>query len=365
MAVEVAFAASARDWPDRVHRHILDHGGAKVAGRLLGASQCVEAGFDVIFIDDVCSFLSPRLVALLRENGRAVIGVYDNRDSPDAKRRLLECGISDVIESDAEADEFVARARSVAADPLLEPHRPRHRIVSGRAVGVTGVCGGVGATEVAVGLAHCLAPAVSTVLVDLDPHWPSVAQRLDLPPHPNLRALADIVLHQGELENVMNTLGKLSVVAGSPRRGTPDPIPIHELAMSLQVMVERFDVLVADLGWERAVVDSLIEGFDTVIVVSTGDPVGVARLLGAHQWLETLMARAPVLVVVNNLPGGRFQEGEVRSELEAALGGIPYVTIPRDKRLSSAVWQGSPAGRGPFRRELSKLAGLVAGAVTS
>ena len=102
MAPDVAFAASARDWPDRIHRHMLDHGGARVVARLMGSEQVLASRFDVLLIDDICSFLTPRLVSLVKERGSGVLGVFDPGDGPDAKRRLLECGISDVIESGAE-----------------------------------------------------------------------------------------------------------------------------------------------------------------------------------------------------------------------------------------------------------------------
>lgn len=362
MDLEIAFAASARDWPDRVHRHLLDHGGARVVGRLMGAIQCVDTDFHVIFIDDVCSFLSPRLVALLRQKGRVVMGVYDSRDSPDAKRRLLECGISDVIESDATADEFLARAVS-AAETVAAPGSGRHRASRGRAIGVLGVTDGVGATEIAVTLATRLAERVPTVLVDLDPAWPSIAQRLDLPPHPNLGALVDVVLHEGEIGRAMIPLGELQVVGGSPWQRSSNPLHHHEVAMSLHALSEASEVLVSDLGSEERAHRVLLDGFDTVVVVASGDPIGIARLIQARDRLESVVEKVSVLVVVNKVPGGRFHRGEIRSEVTPALGGIPFVTVPFDDRVAAAVWEGVSAGRGPFSREVGRIADLVAGSV--
>src|SRR5690554_6367891 len=94
---ELELAASARAWPDRLHRHLLDHGGARIAGRILTATQSLDTAYDGLLVNDVCSFLSPGLVDRLRRDGWQVLRVFDSGDGPDAKRRLLECGIADVI----------------------------------------------------------------------------------------------------------------------------------------------------------------------------------------------------------------------------------------------------------------------------
>ena len=53
---ELALAASARDWPDRVHRFLLDHGGGRVLARVMGAEQAVHDEYDVL-ADRRCLFL--------------------------------------------------------------------------------------------------------------------------------------------------------------------------------------------------------------------------------------------------------------------------------------------------------------------
>ena len=62
---DIALAASARDWPDRLHRFLLDHGGGRVVDRIMTPDQATGSSFDVLLIDDVCSFLTPRLVSVL------------------------------------------------------------------------------------------------------------------------------------------------------------------------------------------------------------------------------------------------------------------------------------------------------------
>lgn len=361
--LDIALAASARSWPDRVHRHVLDHGGARVVGRLLGAIQCVDADYDVLFIDDVCSYLSPRLVALLRQRGRVVIGVYDGHDSPDAKRRLLECGISDVIESDAEPEEFVARAMAAAEieSPTVATRVPRSR--RGAVVGVMGVTDGVGATEVAVGMAWRLATRVSAVLVDIDPGWPSVAQRLALPPHPNLRTLVDVVVHEGELGSAFAVLGGLKVVGGAPWRGSQGALPQHEVTMALHAVREDCDVVISDLGAAERVDADTLYGLDALVVVALGDPVGTTRLIRAAKRWGKLSERVAPVAMVNMCSRRRFHRAEVRRELSAALPDMPVVLSPLDSAVAEAAWEGKPVKRGRFAREVARMADLVAGTV--
>ncbi len=365
MGLDLAIAASARDWPDRLHRHVLDHGGARVVGRLMGPSQCVDTLFDVIFVDDVCSFLTPRLVTLLRQRERAVVGVFDPADSPDAKRRLLECGISDVIESNATAQEFLNKASGsiFTSKPLLTAPSPR--LSAGRAVGVVGVTDGVGSTELAAALAASVSRRTNAVLVDLDPAWPSVAQRLDLSPYPNLRTLIDVTFHQGVVDQAIQWVGGLGVIAGSVSDPSPTPIPGHEAAMALDVLSESTGVIVGDLGAEERVNSTLLGSFESVILVAAADPVGLARLVRAYKRLSTMVDQTRLLVAVNLVPDRRFYRSEIRSEVSLLLGGGPFTLLPRDQSVTDSAWNGGLPRRGPFVREVDRIADLVADAVVA
>ncbi|MEX0864640.1 MAG: hypothetical protein WD269_07175 [Acidimicrobiia bacterium] len=363
MSVELAMAASARDWPDRLHRHVLDHGGARVAGRLMGATQCVDTEFDVLLIDDVCSFLSPRLVGLLRGQGKAVVGVCDPGDGLDAKRRLLECGISDVIDSAAGADDLLVKALSAAADHLDSPANAESSDPGGRAIGVLGVTDGVGATEVAVAVATSLAQRAPVTLVDLDPAWPSVAQRLDLPPHPNLRSLVDVALHGGDIESAIHSRGPLRVIGGSAWQRSANPIPHHEITMVLETLAELPGILVADLGAEERAQGVVIKGFESLILVAAGDPIGLARLFKIRERFDGLVDRGQVLVAINKTPRRRFYRSEIAFEVRSTIGGLPSVLLPFDEGIAASVWEGKPASKGGFAHEVSRITALVLGTV--
>ncbi|CAN5775070.1 hypothetical protein BH23ACT5_BH23ACT5_23550 [soil metagenome] len=151
----------------------------------MSPGDVVNEEYDVVLIDDVRSFLTPRLVELARRDGRMVVGVFDPGDGADAKRRLLD----DVIDSDATPEEFV-----VFADRLhsLTPHARASRSFpwsSWAIVAVGTPPGGCGATKVAIALAGSL----RQVLVDCDDVAPSIAHRLGLALHPNLRTAIHLV----------------------------------------------------------------------------------------------------------------------------------------------------------------------------
>ena len=55
-----------------------------VRTRVMGLEQAVGDEYEVLLIDDVCSFLTPRLVRNVREMGREIVGVYDPVDAHDA-----------------------------------------------------------------------------------------------------------------------------------------------------------------------------------------------------------------------------------------------------------------------------------------
>lgn len=360
MTPDIALAASAREWPDRFHRHLLDHGGARVVSRVLGAEQAIAASYEVLFIDDVCSFLTPRLVATLRADGVEVIGVFDPEDGSDAKRRLLECGISDVIESDAGAEEMLQLARAAIGhrSPVAETGRAPDRL--GWTIGITGATPGVGATEVAIGLAASAATDLTVALVDLDPFWPSVAPRLDLPLHPNVRTAIDFVLHQpDQLSRALHRLGQLTVVGGVADKGAAAPISHIEAEILLEALAGMVDLVVVDLGPLDRALRPLVARFNTLAVVGSGDPVGVTRMFRAVETAIEVATEGAMVLVVNRIPGRPFHHAEIRTQLSTAWPDLPVLTLPADAGLIEAAWEGRISSRGPFPKAIGRAARLV------
>lgn len=361
---DIALAASARDWPDRLHRFLLDHGGGRVVDRIMTPDQATGTSFDVLLIDDVCSFLTPRLVSVLKQAGNEVIGVYMPEDGSDAKRRLLECGISDVIETEATPEEFLAKINTAMAHrvgPL--PPEPGGDSSAFR-IAVTGPCEGVGVTEIAISLARALGGDLSTVLVDMDPVWPSVAQRLDLPPHPNIRTAIDHALHRTDrLPEAVHELDEMMVVGGRADGGRGTDISRADALMLMDALGATSDVIVVDLGPVSHIL-SLLREFDTVILVGTGTPVGVARLIRAAGSVLAANPTLSVLSVINRTAGGAFRRSEVMAEIDRTVPGIPVITVPFDAGVEQASWNGTLVTRGKYAKAVSSMAEVVVRSLT-
>jgi MinD-like ATPase involved in chromosome partitioning or flagellar assembly len=330
----------------------------------MGAEQAREGAFDVLLVDDICSFLTPSLVSMVKNRGAGVVGVYDPEDGSDAKRRLLECGISDVIEAEASPTEFLAkigqtldhRSNGPPADP-----RPSTEVLS---IAITGPSAGVGMTEVAIALARSLSRRVGTVLVDLDQGWPSIAQRLDLPVHPNIRTALDHALHRPErLQTAVHAVEELMVVGGRADGGQGAAVSRHETVALLDAFGGFVEAVVADVGPARDVEGGLLREFDSVLVVGTATPVGIARLLRTGGQLRSLYPHVSLLVVVNMIDASSFRRSETLTELDRSLPDIPMIALPHDRRLGDAAWNGTLVSGRRYRRAVESMADVVVGAL--
>jgi MinD-like ATPase involved in chromosome partitioning or flagellar assembly len=325
----------------------------------MGPEQAVSDHYEVLLIDDVCSFLTPRLVRSLRDLGREVVGVYSPADAPDAKRHLLECGITDVIECDASAEEFVAAATGTLLH-RRSPPTPALRTSRAFRLGVVGASGGVGVTEVAIGVASGLSRHRPTLLVDLDLDSPSVAHRLDLPLHPNLISAIDAAHHNGRVGESIIESDDLAIIGGLAHPRSHD-LALFEIDGLLdEAGASGYEVIVADLGAARA---DRLDGLrlDALIMVGLASPVGLSRLVRMVKGLPAVYT--DTVVVVNRCAAGR-RRLEIRSELARLVPAVPVVLLPEDRRLERAAWDGTRMRRGPFDRSVGRIATLIDG-VTS
>lgn len=363
--VELALAASARAWAGALHRFLADHGGARVRTILMGAEEALAEAYDVLLIDDVCSFLTPRLVEQVRRHGRLVVGVYDARDGADAKRRLLDCGVDDVIEDGASPEEFLGAVRSVLElapyAPVASPSVPPTE--RGRVVAVGAPSGGCGASEVAVALAQ----VSKALLVDADDLAPSLAQRLGAPLLPNLRTAIDLVYHQSaSIDEAIVDAGGLALIPGLASgedwaqlhpgevESVIDEASTHRTTVVVNVGagLERPQVGEGRFGLARGVVGRA----DVIVGVAVANPVSLARLVRWVGEASTLAPEVPMVVAINRIGRSPYQRGEIEAELQRAVPGLPVVFLPEDKRVSEAAWSGTTVGRGPFLRAVRRLA---------
>lgn len=380
-APELAIVVSPRDWAEVLHRWVADHGGALVRARIVGPQDAIEEGYDVLVVEDLTSFLSPRLVEDVRRLGRQVLGVYDPAE-PWGRARLEELGVDDVLPSTTSPEEIVQAVRAlVAVRSIGWDLHPIDVGVPGGSDGarrsplvvVGGPGGGCGRTEVAVGLTDAFARhGRSAVLVDADDVAPSVAQRLGLPLHPNLRTAIDVIEHGGgDLGAALRQIAPgVDVLVGLPSPRDWRQVRPREVAATVSALRDGpRDVVIADVGpvieevpaghgAERFGITRAMLGRATAIVaVCAPTPVGVARLLSWVSQVGGMAPSVPVHGVVNAVPRGRFVRGELSEELWRAWPLSSVGFVPMDGRVRDAAWRGCLVGGGGFQRALD---GLVA-----
>ena len=407
---EIAIVRSSRSWARTLHRYVVDHGGAVVKARPLEERQALEEEYDILIVDDISSFLTNHIVDELHRRGRRVLGVFDPEEfSPNeensGKQRLIRMGADGYIEAQATPEEFVRSIEELAPEPgqrertsdLVQDENmfgdgesatassgthiavpPGRKAESARRRGyitaVLGASGGCGVTETAIELARQLGKrGEKTVVVDGDELAPSMAQRLDLPLHPNLRTAVDVVEHgTGRLsECLVGIANNLEVLTGLPHpkdwvemRASDMEGLLLELSYGRPQLVVNASPLIEDLssfggadrfGISRAVVESA----DALVVVCPATPMGVARLLDRVADLSSLAEGKPVHVVVGRVQKGAFKRNEIEREIQRSIAATSVHFIPNDLRVERAAWEGTLVPGGEFTKAIDDIAKLI------
>lgn len=348
----LAIGMSPRDWPGRLHRFVADHGGARIRITAL-TEQDLDGEFDVLVLDDLCPLLSPRLVEQLEREGRVVLGLVDPEHREEGRRILRRCGVEVILDTEASFDELlgVAALAAGAADGFFDAPDPSTAF----RVGVTGADGSCGKTEVAIGLARAFTTMCGpTALLDFDLERSSVAMRLGLRPHPNLRN-ALLALREGRFGDggMFQRARRVDVLPGLYGGEDQPPPSIRDLSELLRTL--RTPVVVADLGSSRG----MLGAFDAVVAVGRADPVGIARLL---IWLSDAAVPAERLhVMFNRAPREPFARAEMQRELRTVADPSSITFLPVDAAVSDAAWESAMCAGGRFQRTLSRWVSDVAG----
>jgi MinD superfamily P-loop ATPase len=371
---EVALAFTADLWVEELHRHLTDHGGARVRTLLVEPEGALEEAYDVLVAGHRWPALTRALVVDVHAHGRAVVGVHD-REELASREHLLALGVDALVESDAGADAFVRAIASVAgrrddrsgARPIIAPTR------AGRLVTVGGPPG-VGRTEIAIELSLALGRRTSVVLVDADDVAPAVAPRLYLPIEPNLRTAIDAVEHgRGELDNcvLVEPTSHLRIVSGLPNATAWAQVRPGEVVRVVDRLADDSDVIVADgagmledvgTGTARgrfATARTILGEADVVVAVCDPSPHAVGRFLGWSVDALALSPQASVIVVVNRAPSARFRRAELYEVITRNLPLRDVVFVPADRRVADAAWNGTAVGRGSFTRAVDAVAHRV------
>jgi MinD-like ATPase involved in chromosome partitioning or flagellar assembly len=380
----IALAASPREWAQKLHRHVADHGGARVRATVLHPRDAIDEDYDVLVADDTTSFLTPRLVELLHELARTVLGVYDPGD-PRGKEDLLVLGVDAVLPRDAAPEAFVEALVDLAAsrggpvvqervDPAAGAGRDGTRTPAthGRMTAVVASSGGAGATEVAVALAAaCGARGDATVVVDADDVSPSLAPRLGLPVYPNLRAAVDAVEQRtGLLADLLVAVDAggfwaLPGIGSAANWGDLRPARTLEAlraitGMRRQVLVNvghRIEDVPAPGGAARyGLARHVACTADAIVVVALPTPAGLARLFDWVADLRAFAADVPLHVLCNRAPSSSFVRAEITAEIMRTFAPASLWFAPADPRLDGAAWRQEVVATGPFARAVASMA---------
>lgn len=407
----IAIVRSARGWARTLHRYVVDHGGAIVRTRPLEERQALEDDYDILLVDDISSFLSGHIVDELHRRGRRVLGVYDPEEfagsaENSGKQRLIRLGVDGVVEAQATPEEFVRAIKDLAPTPaermqasadlvpataaeliaragfegdtaytpagasdVVLPERPE---INGKRRGhltaVLAASGGTGATEVAIELGRALGKrGERTVVVDGDDLAPSLAQRLNLALHPNLRTAVDVVEHgTGRLSECLTAVASnLEIIVGIPHpkdwvemRGSDMTAVLTELVRGRPQVVVNASPMIEDLtsfgGADRfGVSRAVAEAADDIVIVCSPTPMGVARLLDRVADLMELGNNKPVHVIVNRVQKSTFKKNEIQREIERSFGPQSIHFIPADLKVEKACWEGTLVPSGEFTRSIT------------
>ena len=346
----------------------------------LGRAAVVSGGLE---------HLDRESVDALHAAGVLVVGLADPRVTW-AVERLRGAGVDEVVaepDDDAGAAAVLAAVlRALAATPAPrpsapEPAEPAAPVERGRLVAVWGPTGAPGRTTVAVNLAAELAARGDSVLLaDADTYGGSVAQVVGLLDEAPGLAAAVRQAGQGMLD--VTTLARLSPVLAPELRilsGTSRADRWPELSSSAiesvwSVARELARWTVVDAGFcleqdellsydtrapqRNAATVRTLEAADVVVVVGTGDPVGIQRLVrGLTELTELGLARTRLVVVnrVRSSVAGPRPAEAVMQALTRYAGVTDAVLVPEDRaatdtalleaRTLREVAPGSPARR--------------------
>jgi MinD-like ATPase involved in chromosome partitioning or flagellar assembly len=387
---EVALVFSPEAWVEELHRHLTDHGGARVRQVIMDPSLAFDEVYGTVVVSHRWPALTRTFVDAIHRRGRRILGVFDPEE-PAGREFLVSLGVDRVLPSDASMSEFVDVF--VAFAPELQKPAPSVTALEaavdgtllqtqtgdgdgspdGRLVAVGG-SPGAGATELAIALASTLSRhGHRAVLVDADEVVPSVAQRLGLPIEPNLRSAIEAVEYgMGDVNSaIARAAPELDVVPGLPNVGAWSQVRPTEVLDVLDALggtsrcvVANFASRLEDVGRSgrsrygisRAVVSEATE----LVGVAPATPVGVTRLLGWVAEVRALNSGARVHLAVNRCPRDAFRKAELDQEIRRTFEPESLVFLPHDPRVEAAAWSGALVPNGPYTKTVAELAGEIA-----
>jgi MinD-like ATPase involved in chromosome partitioning or flagellar assembly len=381
---EVALVFSPDAWVEGLHRHLTDHGGARVRQVVMDPSLAFDEEYGTIVVSHRWPALTRTFVDAIHQRRRRILGVFDP-DEPGGEEYLLSLGVDRVLGSDASMALFVdaltalapereraaptvdALEAAIEGSPVSKPSTDG--AASHRRLFAVGGTPGAGSTEVAIGVATVLSQLGDrTVLVDADDVVPSIAQRLGLPIEPNLRSAIESVEYgmRDLRDTLVHRTRELAVLCGLPNvdawsqiRPTEVVDVVEALAQTRRHVVANVGSRLEDVGrggrGRYGITRAMVAEASTLVGVGPATPVGVTRLLGWVTDVRALNPTAPIHLVANRTPRDAFRKAEIEQEICRTFQPVTLSFLPHDPRVERAAWAGSAVEYGPYTKAVADL----------
>lgn len=324
--------------------------------RQLGISHVVPVGAPAEEIEQIVSAAAPRGLPSGGERGEDPAGLSGAEMSAAELSGDLDARLDAALSGDLDALRSPATG---AGRPAQEPADAPRR---GEIIAVWGPTGAPGRTTVAVNLAaEAAGQGIATLLIDADTYGASVAQVLGLLDDTPGLATAARAAEQGTLDapgltrRAPEVTPGLRVLTGLPRADRWPEVRDGAMEQILQIARLVADVVVVDCGFSveadeelsfdtaaprrNATTLTTLETADHLVLVGSGDPVGLQRIVRAIGELAHVPSPPP-LVVVNKVrasAAGPRPASAIKDVLSRFSGIEELAIIPDDREACDAA----------------------------
>jgi MinD-like ATPase involved in chromosome partitioning or flagellar assembly len=340
------------------------------------------------------------LVDRLAAHGVQVVAVLPDHDTRAAGRedevaRLVDIGVVAVVAESEVPGRLVPQVRDAVAGRAETPDQQDAtawtspgEVRRGRVLAVWGATGAPGRTTVTVGLAAALARnGRPTLLVDADPFGGSVAQHLGILDeasgllgairHANAGALTPERVRAA----ARSADEHLDVLTGLPRPDRWREVRARNLVEVLTCAAETAEHVVVDAGFgaevaapvgtpaprsREALVTSVLQEADDLVVVGSAEPVGLTRMARLLVDCRQVRQEGPSHVVVNRMRSGLgWRESEIADMVFRLCPGAKVHFVPFDLDGADRAMQAGRSvvenGSSPLADSLLRLGAAVLG----
>src|SRR5437762_2634653 len=295
---EVALVFSPEAWVEGLHRHLTDHGGARVRQVIVARSLAFDEEYGTLVVSHRWPGLTRTFVDAVHRRGRCLLGVFDPEE-PAGREFLGSLGVDRVLAANASMTEFVdaftalapERHQPVPSVSALEAAVDGRRVPTAVANGdrsrswrllAVGGTPGAGATELAIAFTAALrTQGRRAVLVDADEVVPSVAQRLGLSIEPNLRsAIESVDYGMGDVDaTIVRAARELEALSGLPNVGAWSQVRPSEVLDVIEAIGRSRQLVIANIASRLEDVGRggrSRYGISRAVVADASDLIGVA-----------------------------------------------------------------------------------------